>query len=300
MWVVIGIIQSWFLLRKIRPNIILTSGGFVGVPIGIAAARLKIPYVTHDLDGVPGLANRLISRRAAAHAVALPKENYSYPADNTYTVGVPVSEKFTTVSKTDQRRFKEELGLNKFNKVLFVTGGGLGAKNINRQFADIIHKLLDKYPDLVVVHGAGRAHEDYVRERYETKISKEDIGRVIVKGYIEDLYRYSGAADVVVSRAGATAIAEFAIQGRACIIVPNPLLTNGHQIKNAEALSNALAAKVVSENEITQDENKLFDTICELLESTESREQISNAIRKLAHPNSANDLAKILINITSV
>lgn len=298
-WVIVGVIQSWFLLRKIRPNIILTSGGFVGVPVGIAASSLKIPYITHDLDGVPGLANRLISRRAAAHAVALPKENYNYPAANTYTVGVPVSAKFTTVGKSEQKKFKEELGVSKFNKMLFITGGGLGAKNLNAQFISIIHKLLDRYNDLVIIHGAGRANEDHVRKQYNATISDDETNRVIVKGFIEDLYRYSGAADVVVSRAGATAIAEFAIQGRACVIIPNPLLTNGHQIKNAEALRKMSAAIILSENEISKDENKLLDTICQLLESPESREQISDAISKISHPNSAHDLAKILINIAS-
>jgi UDP-N-acetylglucosamine--N-acetylmuramyl-(pentapeptide) pyrophosphoryl-undecaprenol N-acetylglucosamine transferase len=89
--VVVGLFQSFNLLRKIRPEVIFIKGGFVGVPVGLAAAVLRIPYITHDSDALPGLANRIIAPWAKKHAVGLPKEVYSYPPDKTITVGVPLA-----------------------------------------------------------------------------------------------------------------------------------------------------------------------------------------------------------------
>jgi UDP-N-acetylglucosamine--N-acetylmuramyl-(pentapeptide) pyrophosphoryl-undecaprenol N-acetylglucosamine transferase len=102
-YVVAGLGQSYRLLRRLQPDVLFVKGGFVGVPVGLAAAKLGIPYITHDSDALPGLANRIIARWAALHAVALPKEVYHYPAANTVTVGVPISHEF-------RPRTPEELG----------------------------------------------------------------------------------------------------------------------------------------------------------------------------------------------
>src|SRR5207253_4160634 len=96
--VVIGMWQSYRLLKKLKPSVIFIKGGFVGVPVGLAAAKRKIPYVTHDSDVLPGLANHIIARWASAHAVAMPKQLYHYPQDKTYTVGVPVSGEYREVT----------------------------------------------------------------------------------------------------------------------------------------------------------------------------------------------------------
>src|SRR5579862_7870303 len=92
--VVRGLDESRRLLKRLKPDLVFIKGGFVGVPVGLAAAQLHIPFITHDSDAVPGLANRIIARWATAHAVALPKELYNYPADKTFTVGVPISSDF--------------------------------------------------------------------------------------------------------------------------------------------------------------------------------------------------------------
>jgi UDP-N-acetylglucosamine--N-acetylmuramyl-(pentapeptide) pyrophosphoryl-undecaprenol N-acetylglucosamine transferase len=228
-----GVAESRRLLKKLKPDLIFIKGGFVGVPVGLAAAQLHIPFITHDSDALPGLANRIIARWAAVHAVALPKEIYkTYPASKTVTVGVPISGHYQKVDPAAKQHFREELGLQAFRPMLFVTGGGNGAQTLNDAIARAVPNLLMQFPNLVVVQASGREHEQALQAYYQKTLWPEDQKHVIVKGFIEDLYRYSGAADVIVTRAGATTIAEFAVQGKACIIVPNPRLTGGHQVKN--------------------------------------------------------------------
>ena len=134
--VVAGLFQSYRLLRKLQPDILFIKGGFVGVPVGLAAAMLHIPFVTHDSDAIPGLANRIIARWASKHAVALPKEIYAYAPAKTVTVGVPVASDYQLVTDKSQQDYRQQLGLKADAKLLFVIGGGLGAQRVNEAIAD--------------------------------------------------------------------------------------------------------------------------------------------------------------------
>lgn len=245
--VINGVLHSWFLLRRLKPEVIFVKGGYVGVPVGLAAAALKIPFITHDSDAIPGLANRIIARWAVKHAVAMPKEVYSYPADRTVTVGVPVVAQYQYVTDEQQRQYKQELSLPADAQLVFVIGGGLGARRINDAVARILPDLLASNPKLYVVQGAGRANEALLREQYQVDLSPEAFQRVQVAGFLHDVYRYSGAADIIVTRAGATNLAEFAVQGKACIVVPAPFLAGGHQLKNAAYLAEKQATEQISE-----------------------------------------------------
>ena len=99
-YVFIGIYQSWRLMKKIQPDVIFSRGGYVSVPVALGAHLNKIPYITHDSDPIPSLANRIIARWATIHAVALPKKIYNYPPDKTVTTGIPINDKFVSVSTT--------------------------------------------------------------------------------------------------------------------------------------------------------------------------------------------------------
>lgn len=120
--VLAGIVQSYRLLKRLKPDVIFIKGGFVGVPVGLAAAGLKIPFITHDSDAIPGLANRIIARWARKHAVALPAEVYSYDPSRTVTVGVPVIHEYTRVTPETQRQYKQEIGLSDDAQLLFIIG----------------------------------------------------------------------------------------------------------------------------------------------------------------------------------
>ncbi len=293
-----GLYQSWCILGKVQPDLIFIKGGFVGVPVGLAAAARHIPYVTHDSDALPGLANRIIGRWATAHAVALPKKFYGYPQHKTFEVGVPIAAEYFPVTADQQRIYKRELHLDNYKRILLITGGGLGAQRLNEAVVSITPQLLEHYPDLAVVHLTGLDHESSIRDAYTRALPLAQRRQVIVKGFVTDLYCYSGAADVVVSRAGATNIAEFAIQAKACIVVPNPQLTGGHQLKNAEVLAAHQAVMVVGEVEIqTQGAEVLETAIKQLLNSEADRQGLSKKIAQFAHPGATQQLVQLLLTI---
>jgi UDP-N-acetylglucosamine--N-acetylmuramyl-(pentapeptide) pyrophosphoryl-undecaprenol N-acetylglucosamine transferase len=294
-FVLVGLGQSFMLLRELKPAIIFVKGGFVGVPVGLAAAVLRIPYITHDSDALPGLANRIIAPWARKHTVALPKEVYKYPAAKTEAVGVPLAHHFKPFSKKEMQTAREQLDLDPKGKMVLVTGGGLGAQRLNDAVAACMEELLHRYPDLTVVQIAGRANEADLRQYYKKILPPTLQKRVIIKGFITNLYLYSGAADIVVTRAGATSVAEFAAQKKACIVVPNPLLTGGHQLKNAKVLADRKACVLVSEDKLRQDDHALMPALVELLDNPERAIRLGEKLGTFDHGDSARRLAVVLL-----
>ncbi len=294
--VVVGLWQSFWLLGRERPDIIFVKGGFVGVPIGLAAALRGIPYVTHDSDALPGLANRIIAHWAKLHTVALPKEVYTiYPPHKVITVGVPISHHFYPVPADTARTWRKQLGLEQAKQLVFVTGGGNGADRLNKAVMGCANELLERYPDLMLVHLTGRNLEDDARRRYKQLLAAEDQARVIVKGFVTNLYQYSGVADVVITRAGGSSMAEFATQAKACVVVPNPQLTGGHQLKNAKVLADRKAIRLVSEDTLAQDPRALMPALTDLLDHPAKTKELGAKLSNLAQPNAAHLLAVILL-----
>lgn len=297
-WVVVGFFQSLRLLGRERPDVVFVKGGFVGVPVGLAAALRRIPYVTHDSDALPGLANRIVAPWAKLHAVALPKEVYaSYPKDKVVTVGVPISRHYHKLDAGEIAEWRKRLGLAAAGRVLFVTGGGNGADRLNRAVINCAVELLERYPDLMITHQTGRDLEDGVRNRYKQVLSAADLKRVIVKGFVSNMYMYSGAADVVVARAGANSLAEFAAQAKACVIVPNPQLTGGHQLKNAKVLADRKAVRLVGEDALKDDPRALMPALTDLFDHPDKIKVLGARLSELAQPNASHLLAVVLLEV---
>ncbi len=295
-YLIVGVLQSRKLLKQLRPSVIFIKGGYVGVPVGLAAGNLGIPYLTHDSDAIPGLANRLIARKASLHAVALPKEVYDYPQDKTVTTGIPLQANFSPVTSQDIKTYRRQLGISEKAKLVFVIGGGLGSQRVNKAVSEAVPHLLSEFEDLRLVHVVGRANEADMQELYATILTPKEQGRVTVMGYINDVYLYSGAADVVVTRAGATNLAEFALQGKACVVIPSPFLAGGHQLKNAQYLKDQKAAIVLDETDLAADPNRLANQISQLLSHPDQRDQLSHNLASFAKPNATNDIAELIIN----
>jgi UDP-N-acetylglucosamine--N-acetylmuramyl-(pentapeptide) pyrophosphoryl-undecaprenol N-acetylglucosamine transferase len=295
-YVVIGFFQSLSLLRQLRPEVIFIKGGFVGVPVGLAAASLRQPYITHDSDAIPGLANRIIARWAKWHAVALPKEVYNYPAATTVTTGIPLQSQFKPVNQKLKDEYRGDIDIPKSARMLFIIGGGLGSQRVNQAVSDVLSHLLHDLSDLYVVHVVGRANEAAIKHLYEAELTPGQQQRVKVFGYLEDVYRYSGAADLVITRAGATNLAEFALQAKACIVVPSPFLTGGHQLKNAAYLEEQGAVAVLPEDELTDDSNRLAKLVTTILNDPQTRAALEEKFSKFANANAAEKLAKLILD----
>ena len=290
-----GCIQSFVLLKKLAADKVFIKGGFVGVPVGLAAAVWRVPYITHDSDALAGLANRIIARWATLHAVALPKEIYTYPAAKTLTVGVPIAAAYKKVTPALQASYKTDIGLPNTAQVVTVTGGGLGAHTINMAMVEAASGLLQAYPELHIMHFTGHAHTQTVQGAYEKAVQPRDLARIHVFDYSSELYKYTGAADVAVVRAGATNMAEMAEQGKACVIVPNPVLAGGHQLKNAKAYQDKNAVLVVDEYKLKQDAHLLLNAVAKLLRDPTLREQLGSSLHEFAYPDSAERLAELIL-----
>ncbi len=292
----IGLIQAYSVLGKIKPDIIFIKGGYIGVPVGLAAALRKIKYITHDSDTMPGLANRIIAKWALMHATGMPTEFYDYQKDKTVYVGVPISAEYSLVDEDMQNAFKKNLGFESADKLILFTGGGLGSKVLNDSLVEITKKLLSSDEKIRIMNIAGNENEEEVRGAFSNKLSSREIDRVTIKGFVTDLHKYSGAADLIISRAGATNIAEFAAQAKACVIIPSPYLVGGHQIKNAESLVKINAIEMIDEADLQNNPEILLDKITELMNSESKRKALGKNLHKIAKLNASKDLAKLIID----
>lgn len=295
--VIAGTWQSFWLLKRLRPSVVFIKGGFVGVPVGLSAAMLRIPYVTHDSDALPGLANRIIARWAAKHAVALPKEVYSYPSDKTITLGVPISHNYRPLNDKQQSEARKRLGLEDYDKVLLVTGGGLGAASVNQAAIDCTPELLGRYRDMAIIFITGRGKDAQVRRQIKSELSDKDQKRVIIKDFVNNLYIYSGAADVVVTRAGGNSMAELAAQNKACVVVPNPVLAGGHQLKNAKVLADRKVVRLVREDVLKEDSLALMPALTELFDHPAQAKTLGKKLGRLAHTDASSQLAMLLLDM---
>lgn len=296
--VLAGIWQSRRLMGRLQPDIVFSRGGFVSVPVCLGAALRHIPYITHDSDPVPSLANRLIARWARLHAVALPTDLYPYPPKKTVTTGIPLSKAFQPVTGALKKGYRDELKVSQSARMLFIIGGGLGSQRINEAVADAVPHLLRDLKDLHVFHVVGRVHQKAMEHAYVEALSAAERGRVEVLGFIPDVYRYSGAADLIVCRAGATNLAEFAVQGKACIVVPSPFLVAGHQLENARYLAEQGAAQVIDEEELAADPNRLAKQIVELLKNPKRMNALGAKLAGFAQPHATETIAKLILEQT--
>jgi UDP-N-acetylglucosamine--N-acetylmuramyl-(pentapeptide) pyrophosphoryl-undecaprenol N-acetylglucosamine transferase len=294
--VIYGIWQSYWLVRRLKPDVVFTRGGFVSVPVAFGARLNGVPYITHDADSIPSLANRLIASGAIKHAVALPAELYPYPAAKTVVVGVPVHKNYELVTEALRAEYRKKLKVPAKAKMVFLTGGGNGARALNHAMLANARYLLTTFKDLVIVHVAGRALEAETKQAYDALNLGESRKRVVVRGFVSDSYRYSGAADIIIARGGATSLAEFALQRVACLIVPSKQL--GWNVKNAEVLAREDAVVSLHEEQAEQPE-RLGRVIGELLEDDKRRQKLAHKLAVYARPNATHDLAQVVLDIAN-
>lgn len=292
-----GFIVSFIRLspKKNRPNVIFLKGGYVCLPIGIVARILKIPYVIHESDAVAGLANRILMKGAKKVAFGIPPSEETLKKHPNYVwTGIPVGSEFKSVSQAKQASLKKAFSFNPEKPLVVITGGSQGSQNLNEATRLILPELL-KITSVGLV--AGRKHyEDLIDlKKYENweKASLDSNFRMWEFNTTMD--ELMGAADVVVSRAGATTIAELAALKKATILVPFEALPGGHQVKNAERLQEAEAAVVIKDSEMIENPNRLLDEIRHLMRSPKLRANMTERLHEEARSDSADQLAKIIL-----
>lgn len=264
------------------------------MPVGLAAKIRGIAIVTHDSDAMPGLANRIVGRWAKVHATGMPAKFYRYPSSTVKYVGIPIDERIKKVTPKIQKDAKRQMQIAEDNTVLLLSGGGNGSKRLNELLIAISRHLLEANLSLFIVHISGTIHEAAVKAAYKERLPKNEQSRVKVAGFSSDFYTYSAAADLIISRAGATTLAELAAAGKACIIIPSPFLAGGHQLKNAEELEE-LDAVVVVDEAVEPDE--LLVVTSELLNNDSRRWELAKNLYGTARPDAAAKLALTILKV---
>lgn len=292
-----GLITSFCRLfsKKSRPEVIFLKGGYVCLPIGLVARLFKIPYIIHESDAVAGLANRILMKKAKKVAFGMPLSEEVLSAHPNYVwTGIPVAPEFKPVSMTRQLSLKKAFSFNPDRPLVVVTGGSQGSKNLNETIRTILPELL-KFTSVGLV--AGRKHyEDMVDlKQYENwdKASLDSNFRMWEFNTTMD--ELLGAADVIVSRAGATTISEMASLKKATILIPFERLPGGHQVKNAERLEKLNAAVVIKDSEMIKDPSKLLEAIRHLVKSPRERANMADRLHEEARSDAAKRLAEIIL-----
>ena len=285
----LGFLQSIVKLIIWRPDVIFTKGGYVCLPVGIAARILRIPLVIHDSDAHPGLTNRILGKWATAIATGAPLEYYSYPADRSRYVGIPISSEFHEFSDKERQAAKVQWGINVDRPLIVVTGGGLGSQRINDTVTLMLDDLL-KLGSLVLISGAGQYDE-------LRSITPPNDDKFQLHAFISsDMAALLGAADVVIARAGATTILELAALTKPTILIPNGKLTGGHQLKNAAVYLNEDAVIVIDEDAMIDNPQILVSAVNDVLSNPQRSNKMAKALASFARPDAARDVADMIIS----
>lgn len=293
-YVGIGYVQSLLIIRKAKPNALFVKGGYVSVPVGLAAATLKVPIITHDSDLIPGLANKLVARWARYNCVASSAGDYPYEVEKIQVVGVPINEDFfQEVDDERQLEAKKAIGAGEDNPVILVLGGSLGAKSINDTMVNIAEDLIENY--IEAFHVTGSINFQEVKEQ-TADIDMQGMYHLI--DFISDqklLLEHYIAADLIVSRAGATNTAEVAGLNKPAIIIPAQQLAD--QQANAKEIEQEDAAVVLQDDELRESPEKLFEAIDLVLKDEELAASISDNMHKMVNENAAHSIAELLIEV---
>ena len=283
----IGFVQSLAKLIIWRPDVIFTKGGYVCLPVGMAARALGIPLVIHDSDAHPGLTNRILSRWATSIGTGAPLEYYHYPKSKSKYTGIPINVEFKPYTKAQQWDAKREWGIDPDKPLIVITGGGLGARRLNDTSMGILKKL-QKSASVVLLSGVGQYDE------LKARLPKNG-ENFQLHAFTSRMPQLLGAADIVITRAGATTILELVALAKPTILVPNAALTGGHQIKNAAVYEDAKAAVVLIEDDMINQPEMLLQAVNSLLENPKTTQAMARRFASFAKPDAAKDMAKMIL-----
>ena len=284
MRVSLGFIKSLYLLAKDRPDIVFSKGGYPALPVCLAAVALRLPLVTHDSDAVPGLSHRMVRRFVRRRLVGVG----SSASDN--VVGVPIRSEFYKQGAGEES-ILQNYNISKHDKYIVATGGGLGATKLNMAALDAFFALEDHSIRLVLLSGA----KDY--ELVQEKINASgNIDRIELRAFSPDMPVLLRGATVLITRAGATSMAEAAAVGVPSIILPNGSLPGAHQTHNAQTFADAQAAIVIPSATNIVDHQALADSLSELVGDKQLRTKLSKNIQILAKPDAAARTATVILN----
>ena len=281
------------IIKDFGADIVVGTGGYASFPALMAAGLLKIPSCVHESNAVPGLTTRMVERWADKMLFCFPQSaRYYKDQSKVQVVGMPVRSEFI---QNEKKACREELGLDS-RPVILSTFGSLGAKAMNEMTAELMAMEKEAGYPFQHIHGVGSFGWEWMPKLVEEK-GVQDNDAIFLKEYIYNMPTIMTAADIVISRAGASTCNEIAAAGIPCILIPSPNVTANHQEKNARALEEQGAAAVILEADCSAE--KVMQTICELLENREAYNKMHEALLEIAVPDSAQRMCDIMEELTS-
>lgn len=276
------------ILKEFKPDVVVGVGGFASFPVLYAAQRAGIPTLIQEQNSFAGKSNKILGKKAKAICVAYEKMDQFFPSDRLLITGNPVRSKIAASSITKEEGLSG-FGLTSDLPVLLIVGGSLGALSINLAIEKMLPEI--KNLGLQLIWQTGKT---FIDQANTASIPYKD--QFIVKEFLPNMEYAYAAADIVISRAGALAIAELCIAGKPVIFVPYPHAAEDHQTSNAMALVSHNAAMMVKDNEI---ETELLKKLKVLVQDEKMQELMSENIKLRAIRNSDQLIAQRVIEIAN-
>ncbi|WP_291109144.1 undecaprenyldiphospho-muramoylpentapeptide beta-N-acetylglucosaminyltransferase [Flavobacterium sp. UBA6195] len=275
--------NSFRIIKSFKPDVVIGTGGFASGAVLKVASILGIPTVIQEQNSYPGITNKLLAKKANKICVAYENLERFFPKDKMILTGNPVRQDLINEANKSEAIAYFKLDANK--KTLLVLGGSLGARRINQLIEKELDFLLSQ--NIQIIWQCGKLYlNDY--SKYNEKEN------VQVVAFIDRMDLVYAAADVVISRSGASSVSELCIVGKPTIFIPSPNVAEDHQTKNAKAISDKNGAILIRESELETQ----FETVFSDLISSESKQsELSQNIKKLALPNATKDIVEEIIKL---
>ncbi|MCF4102345.1 undecaprenyldiphospho-muramoylpentapeptide beta-N-acetylglucosaminyltransferase [Gillisia sp. M10.2A] len=258
------------IIKKFRPDVVIGTGGFASGPLLKVANSRKIPTLIQEQNSYPGITNKLLGKEANVICTAYDDLEKFFPADKIKKTGNPVRQDIIDISS----KREEALTLFKLDskkKTLLVLGGSLGARRIN-QLMEAFKNLFEERNIQVIWQTGSLYYEQY--KNHDSKL-------IQTTAFLKRMDLAYAAADMIISRAGASSVSELCVVGKPVLFIPSPNVAENHQAKNALAVANENAAFVLDEKDLVE---KFEETMLLILDSEKVREDLSENIKKLALP----------------
>ncbi|NDI99389.1 undecaprenyldiphospho-muramoylpentapeptide beta-N-acetylglucosaminyltransferase [Flavobacterium sp. LaA7.5] len=279
-----SLVKSRKIVKQFKPDAVIGTGGFASGPLLRAAASLNIPAVLQEQNSYPGITNRWLAKKAQKICVAYEGLEQFFPKEKIVVTGNPVREDLISVTEKRKEAI-QAYGLNTEKKTLLVLGGSLGSRRINQLIAKELTWLLAQ--DIQILWQCGKLYF----EEYKAYGEKEGVQ---VLSYIDRMDFVYAAADMVISRSGASSVSELCIVGKPVVFIPSPNVAEDHQTKNAQAIVDKEGALLLKESQLDTQFQPVFE---DLLKNEEKRQKLSENIKKLAKPNATKDIVDEIVKL---